>query len=110
MFTLLGEKRSSAENVGNRLAGLVKRYLFTTDALVDEYLTDQLLLLLALAGGGTFTARMISGHTETQAGLIREFLPIEIKFEAINENNVLVQVGYWKSYLNQNGLRIPLLN
>ena len=94
MFTLLGEKRSSAENVGNRLAGLVKRYLFTTDALVDEYLTDQLLLLLALAGGGTFTARMISGHTETQAGLIREFLPIEIKFEAINENNVLVQVGY----------------
>ena len=30
MFTLLGEKRSSAEKIGGRLSGLIKRYLFTT--------------------------------------------------------------------------------
>ena len=52
VFTLLGEKRTSAEKMGNRLAGLVKRYLLQSDALVDEYLTDQLLLPLALSGGG----------------------------------------------------------
>lgn len=92
IFTLLGEKRMSAEKMGNRLAGLVKRYLFKTDALVDEYLTDQLLLPLALSGGGEFTARVISQHTETQAWLIEQFLPVEIKFEAINEQNTLVQV------------------
>ncbi len=91
-FTLLGEKRSSAENVGSRLAGLIKRYLFTTDALVDEYLTDQLLLPLALSGGGEFTARVISGHTETQAWLIEQFLPVEIKFNAIDDDKTLVQV------------------
>ncbi|MGM8909177.1 RNA 3'-terminal phosphate cyclase [Psychrobacter sp. 1U1] len=92
VFTLLGEKRSSAENVGSRLAGLVKRYLFQTDALVDEYSTDQLLLPLALSGGGEFTARMISGHTETQAWLIEQFLPVEIKFNAIDDDKILVQV------------------
>lgn len=92
MFTLLGEKRSSAENVGSRLAGLVKRYLFQTDALVDEYLTDQLLLPLALAGGGEFTARVISEHAKTQAWLIEQFLPVEIKFEVIFEDNILVKV------------------
>ena len=57
IFTLLGEKRSSAEKIGGRLSGVVKRYLFDTDALIDEYLTDQLLLPLTLSGGGVFTAR-----------------------------------------------------
>lgn len=92
MFTLLGEKRSSAENMGSRLAGLVKRYLFNTDALVDEYLTDQLLLSLALSGGGEFSARMISGHTETQAWLIERFLPVQIRFDTIDDNKILVKV------------------
>ncbi|MBE0442238.1 MAG: RNA 3'-terminal phosphate cyclase [Psychrobacter sp.] len=92
MFTLLGEKRTSAEKMGNRLAGLVKRYLLKTDALVDEYLTDQLLLPLALSGGGEFTARVISQHTETQAWLIEQFLPVDISFEAINEQKTLVRV------------------
>lgn len=92
MFTLLGEKRSSAENMGSRLAGLVKRYLFNTDALIDEYLTDQLLLPLALSGGGEFSARLISGHAETQAWLIEQFLPVEIKFDAHDDDKVLVKV------------------
>ncbi|MDO5770384.1 MAG: RNA 3'-terminal phosphate cyclase [Psychrobacter sp.] len=92
VFSLLGEKRTSAEKMGNRLAGLVKRYLFKTDALVDEYLTDQLLLPLALSGGGEFSARMISQHTETQAWLIEQFLPVEIKFEPLSEHNTLVRV------------------
>ncbi len=92
VFTLLGAKRTSAEKMGNRLAGLVKRYVFKTDALVDEYLTDQLLLPLALAGGGEFTARIISQHTETQAWLIEQFLPVEIKFEKIADNKTLVRM------------------
>ncbi|MBH0095872.1 RNA 3'-terminal phosphate cyclase [Psychrobacter sp. NZS113] len=92
IFTLLGEKRTSAEKIGYRLAGLVKRYLFKTDALVDEYLTDQLLLPLALSGGGEFTARIISQHTETQAWLIKQFLPVDIKFEAIGDQKTLVRV------------------
>ena len=92
IFTLLGEKRASAEKMGNRLAGLVKRYLFNTGALVDEYLTDQLLLPLALSGGGEFTARTISQHTETQAWLIERFLPVKISFDNSDEHKFLVSV------------------
>ncbi len=92
VFTLLGEKRSSAEKIGCRLSGLVKRYIFNTDSLVDEYLTDQLLLPLALAGGGEFTARVVSKHAETQAWLIQQFLPVEIQLTVIDEQKTLVQV------------------
>ena len=92
VFTLLGEKRTSAEKMGSRLAGLIKRYLFKTDALMDEYLTDQLLLPLALAGGGEFTARIISRHTETQAWLIEQFLSVEIEFDVIDKQKTLVRI------------------
>lgn len=92
VFTLLGNKRTSAEKMGNRLAGLIKRYCQQSDALVDKYLSDQLLLPLALSGGGKFTSRMISQHTETQAWLIEQFLPVKIKFETIDNHKTLVQV------------------
>ena len=71
---------------------MVKRYLSTSEALVDEHLTDQLLLPLALAGGGEFSARVISQHTETQAWLIEQFLPVKITFETLVDNQILVQV------------------
>jgi RNA 3'-terminal phosphate cyclase (ATP) len=92
VFSLLGERRTSAENMGNRLAGMVKRYLLDSDALVDEYLADQLLLPLALAGGGEFTARTISQHTETQAWLIQQFLPVDIQISPINANKSLIKI------------------
>lgn len=93
VFSLLGEKRSSAENIGKRLAGHIRRYLYDTDALIDEYLTDQLLLPLALSGGGTFSARIISEHSKTQAWLIEQFLSVEITLKVIDEQKTLVQVA-----------------
>jgi RNA 3'-terminal phosphate cyclase (ATP) len=92
VFTLLGVKCTSAENIGSRLAGLIKRYLFQSEAVIDDYLTDQLLLPLALAGGGEFTSRVISQHTQTQAWLIEQFLPVQITFKILNTNKTLVQV------------------
>ncbi|GAA0312472.1 RNA 3'-terminal phosphate cyclase [Psychrobacter aestuarii] len=92
VFSLLGEKRSLAENIGKRLAGHIRRYLYDTDALLDEYLTDQLLLPLALAGGGAFTARVMSEHSKTQAWLIAQFLPVEIRFDSSGDHGILVQV------------------
>ena len=92
VFALLGEKRTSAEKMGNRLAGLVHRYLHKSDAMVDEYLTDQLLLPLALSGGGEFSARMISEHSQTQAWIIQQFLPVDISFNQLAEDKFLVKV------------------
>lgn len=50
-FFVVGEKRVSAEVVAAQLVKEVKRYLAST-AAVGEYLADQLVLPMALAGAG----------------------------------------------------------
>lgn len=101
-FTILGEKGTSAENIGKRLAGQVSRYLHSP-ACVDEYLTDQLLLPLALicetdTGNGEkssqFTARCVSEHTRTQAMMIEKFLKVKIEFKEMGKDCYLVQINY----------------
>jgi len=91
LFTALGEMRKSAEQIANHLAEQVKRYI-ASQAVVDEYLADQLLLPLALGQGGEFTAQCISEHTRTQAVMIEKFIDCEIKFIELNENLFQVTV------------------
>lgn len=81
VFTALGEFNKSAEKVAKILAKTVKEYL-ASHAACDEYLTDQLLLPMALGKGGRFTAQVISEHTKTQAIMIEKFLPVRITFLA----------------------------
>ncbi|ENV34076.1 RNA 3'-terminal phosphate cyclase [Acinetobacter gerneri] len=92
VFSALGEKRKSAENVAKDLAKDVKNYL-NSDAIADEYLADQLLLPLALGKGGEFTAQVISEHTRTQAMLIERFLDCEIIFHENAEHCSKIQVN-----------------
>ncbi|WP_010113322.1 RNA 3'-terminal phosphate cyclase [Acinetobacter sp. P8-3-8] len=84
VFSALGEMKKSAEKVAHDLAKDVQSYL-NIDAVVDEYLADQLLLPLALGQGGEFTAQVISEHTKTQAEMIQKFLNCKIVFEANNQ-------------------------
>lgn len=48
---------------------------------VGPHLADQLLLPLALAGGGEFVTGEITGHTRTNAEVIRNFLSATFTFE-----------------------------
>jgi RNA 3'-terminal phosphate cyclase (ATP) len=41
------------------------------------HLADQLLLPMALAGGGLFHTLAISDHTQTNMALIEKFLPVQ---------------------------------
>jgi len=66
--------------VGARLAGQVRTYL-SGGAWVGEYLSDQLLLPMALAGGGSFTTHVISDHLASNARLIEKFLPVEFDWQ-----------------------------
>ncbi|MEG0186442.1 MAG: RNA 3'-terminal phosphate cyclase [Stenotrophomonas sp.] len=75
-----GERGVSAEQVGARLAGQVRRYL-DGGGFVGEYLSDQLLLPMALAGGGSFTTHVISDHLASNARLIEKFLPVEFDWQ-----------------------------
>lgn len=77
VFTALGERGKSAERVALDLVEDVRRYL-ESGASVGEYLTDQLLLPLALAGGGSFYTGEPSQHATTNAAVIQQFLPVVI--------------------------------
>jgi RNA 3'-terminal phosphate cyclase (ATP) len=79
-FTGFGEVGVRAETVAHRLAGEVRRYLHS-DAPVGEHLADQLLIPLALAGGGTFRTTEPSLHTRTNADVIARFLPVRVAFQ-----------------------------
>ena len=80
VFASFGEKSLLAETVAKRLLNEVRRYL-KSEAAVGEHLADQLLLPMALAGGGAFTATTISQHALTNAEIIARFLPVTIRFE-----------------------------
>lgn len=80
VFSSVGEKSLLAESVAKRLLNEVRAYL-KSDAVVGEHLADQLLLPMALAGGGTFSCSKVSQHALTNADVIARFLPVRITFE-----------------------------
>ncbi len=49
---------------------------------MGEYLADQLLLPLALAGAGTVSTTHASSHLITNAQVIEKFLDVSIEIEA----------------------------
>lgn len=81
VFTGHGERGVTAEKVAARLAGSVRRYL-DSSGCIGEHLADQLLLPMALAGGGEFTTCEASDHLRSNAALIEKFLPVDILCEA----------------------------
>lgn len=74
-FFVVGEKRVSAEVVAAQLVKEVKRYL-ASPAAVGEYLADQLVLPMALAGTGEFTVAHPSCHLLTNIAVVERFLPV----------------------------------
>lgn len=80
IFTSFGEIGVSAESVGKRAANEARKYLFS-GAASGEHLADQLLLPMALAGSGSFTAVKLNGHARTNMDVIRHFLPVKFETE-----------------------------
>jgi RNA 3'-terminal phosphate cyclase (ATP) len=70
----------------------VRRYL-ASGAAVGPYLADQLLLPLALAGAGAFTASALSRHTLTNAEVIRRFLGIGIRMDKTGDDTYRIEIG-----------------
>jgi len=84
VFSGYGERGVSAEQVAERVAGQVRRYLDSA-ACIGEHLADQLLLPMALGAGGEFTTRAVSEHLVSNARLIEKFLPVEIEWTPLDE-------------------------
>jgi RNA 3'-terminal phosphate cyclase (ATP) len=78
VFTGFGKRGVRAEQVAAGVASEAKRYL-TSSAPVGQQLADQLLLPMALAGGGSFCTCAPSRHTLTNVEVIRRFLEVSIR-------------------------------
>jgi RNA 3'-terminal phosphate cyclase (ATP) len=75
IFSAFGQIALAAEKVASIAAREAREYLVSR-AAVGEHLTDQILLPLALAGNGSFTAQKINMHARTNMAVISEFLPV----------------------------------
>lgn len=90
VFVGFGEKGVAAESVATKVVKAVRAYL-AGNAAVGPFLADQLLLPMALAGGGSFTTSHWSPHAATNAEVIQRFLSISIRHE--KSANGVVQVN-----------------
>jgi RNA 3'-terminal phosphate cyclase (ATP) len=91
LFSGFGEVGVRAEAVAERAVREARRYL-AAGVPVGPHLADQLLLPLALAGGGAFRTVGLSSHSRTNLDVIRMFLPLRIAVTG-DRDDVLVEVG-----------------
>ena len=83
LFTGFGQHGVRAEAVAEKVCREVRRYL-AAGVPVGEHLADQLLVLMATAGG-RFRTVAPSSHTATNIEVVKAFLPVEVAAECIDE-------------------------
>lgn len=76
----VAERGVRAEEIGEAVGGQLSADLLNA-AAIDVHAADQLLVYLALAGGGGFTVRTVSSHAATAMWLIEQFLPVRFSIE-----------------------------
>jgi RNA 3'-terminal phosphate cyclase (ATP) len=92
LVTSLGARGVRAETVAERAAAEA-RTLLDAGVPVGEHLADQLLLPMALAGGGSFATVPLSLHSTTNSEVIKRFLEVEIVAEDRPDGTCLVEVS-----------------
>ncbi len=85
IFTSFGERGVSAETVAEQAADQACAWL-AHGFPVGEFLADQLLVPLALAGGGCFRTGPLSSHALTNAAVVQRFLPVRITTEPLPDS------------------------
>ena len=91
VFTGFGEKGTSAEKVAKRAVKSVLEYL-ALNVPVGRYLADQLLIPMALAGGGKFRTLSPTRHTKTNVEIIKKFLDVEIAVIEYGRNQWEIEI------------------
>jgi RNA 3'-terminal phosphate cyclase (ATP) len=92
VFTGFGERGVSAEAVAERVCREAKAFL-DSNVAVGPHLADQLLLPIALAGGGEFSTLAPTDHARTNAALIEKFLPVEFEFREDGKERWIVHAS-----------------
>lgn len=80
-FSSLGARGKRAERVADEAANALFRFL-DSEAALDQYLADQILIYLAITPGEhRFTTSKITQHLLTSTWVIKEFLPVHFEVE-----------------------------
>jgi RNA 3'-phosphate cyclase len=82
----VAQRRKRAEDLGTAVGDELRADL-ESGAGVDVHAADQLLVYLALARGGSFSARTLSSHAQTAIWLIEQFLPV--RFTTVNRDRLV---------------------
>lgn len=91
VFSGHGKVGVRAEHVADKVVMNAQRWL-ASGAAVGPHLADQLLLPMALAGGGRYTIGRPSLHTRTNAEVIRQFVDVDIAITPVAEKRWEVTV------------------
>jgi RNA 3'-terminal phosphate cyclase (ATP) len=91
VFAGFGQVHKRAEQVAKDAVNEARQYL-AAGVPVGPHLADQLLLPLAMAGGGSFRTVAPTLHTRTNIEVIERFLPVRFVVEP-EEHFVRVTVG-----------------
>jgi RNA 3'-terminal phosphate cyclase (ATP) len=75
--TSFGERGLRAEAVAERCLQQARKYL-AGGAPVGEHLADQLLVPLAMAGGGSYVTTALTEHARTNIEIVRTFLDVNV--------------------------------
>lgn len=87
-----GELGVTADRIGFRVGKSMKHFL-SSNAAVGRHLADQLLLPIALAGGGSFTTMIPDEHVLTNLGVIEKFLPLKSSIEELDRGLRLIRLS-----------------
>lgn len=92
VFTGFGVKGLSAEKVPLAAIKQVRDYL-VAEVPVGQYLADQLIIPMAMAGSGRFRTLPLSQHTRTNIEVVKRFLDVNIDVRQIENNVFEIQVS-----------------
>jgi len=91
-YAALGELGKPAEKVADEVVDQLENFL-STDAAIDEYLADQIILPLSIAGSkSVFSTAKITNHLITNAKVIERFLPVVINIKGRLNSSSLVTI------------------
>lgn len=92
VFTGFGQVGLPAARLAQELADDVRAFL-DADVPVGPHLADQLLVPLALAGGGRFRTGAVTLHARTAADVVKRFLKTRITFTPEEGGRTLVEIA-----------------
>ena len=84
LVTSFGRRGVSAEEVARDAVKELRKYI-ASGAPVGQHLADQVLIPMALAGGGSFRTCAPTRHTTTNVEVIKQFVDVDIEVQQESE-------------------------